>query len=103
MVGLVVVKVSIVVLAGLIVGDGVVRSDEAALEVLLTVSDGQGELSCYDWQRTLPNVLLYPTGLLQVGLPSCWVSWLDSAHNALGFFTLTHLQGSQSIGSGEHQ
>ena len=38
---LIVVEVSVVILTGLVVGHRIVRSDEAALQIFLTVSHGQ--------------------------------------------------------------
>ena len=71
---LIVVEVSVVILTGLVVGHRIVRSDEAALQIFLTVSYGQGELSSDDWERTPADVLLYPAGFLKVSLPAGGVS-----------------------------
>ena len=46
---LIVVKVPVVILTCLVVGDRIVGRGVAALEVLLTVSDGHGELPGDDW------------------------------------------------------
>ena len=74
MVSLIVVKVPVVILTSFIVGDRIVGCGEAALEIFLTISDGQRELSSDYWQRTLADILLYPARLLKVGLPAGGVS-----------------------------